>query len=48
MRGEGRDNDGDREEVAEASPVLGITGNLLLSLRLTGTGLRVSKTMSLY
>lgn len=34
--------DGDREDDAEPSPVLGITGNRLLSLRLTGAGLGVS------
>lgn len=31
--------DGDREDDAEPSPVLGITGKRLLSLRLTGAGL---------
>jgi hypothetical protein len=36
MDGGGRDSDGDLEEAAELSPVLGITGNRLLSFRLTG------------
>lgn len=45
--GGGRDMEGDREEGAEPSPVLGITGNRLLSFRLTGTGFGVSKEISL-
>jgi hypothetical protein len=36
MGGGGRDSDGDLEDVVELSPVLGITGNRLLSFRLTG------------
>jgi hypothetical protein len=40
--------EGDREEGAEEpSPVLGMTGNRLLSFRLTGAGFGVSKEISL-
>jgi hypothetical protein len=48
--GGGRDIDGDREEGADdPSPVLGMTGNRLLNLRLggRGIGLGVSKDPSL-
>lgn len=48
MGGGARDNEGDREEAAELSPVLGMTGNRLLSLRLTGAGLGVSNGISLW
>lgn len=46
--GGGRDIDGEREDGADdPSPVLGMTGNRLLNLRLGGMGLGVSKDPSL-
>jgi hypothetical protein len=45
--GGGLEIDGDREDAAELSPVLGITGNRALGLRFEGAGLNASIIPSL-